>query len=136
MHPLQHPPQLLRTFQQSALLAGMTWLPPFIMHNVLPPGITGFRIESPRSGEPEPDGLPRYILFYQIPDRAVSAARADAKRAVELHPGPRVPWPERIVSGCQRIDNCSDSIRARLQLAFVNVQYLHDASLGDAQRCW
>jgi len=35
--------ELLRPFQQSALLAGMTWLPPFVMHSVLPPGIVGFR---------------------------------------------------------------------------------------------
>jgi glutathione-regulated potassium-efflux system ancillary protein KefG len=35
--------ELLRPFQQSALLAGMTWLPPFVMHSVLPPGIAGFR---------------------------------------------------------------------------------------------
>lgn len=35
--------ELLRPFQQSALLAGMTWLPPFVMHSVLPPGIVGVR---------------------------------------------------------------------------------------------
>ena len=34
--------ELLRPFQQSALLAGMTLLPPFVMHSVLPPGIAGF----------------------------------------------------------------------------------------------
>lgn len=34
--------ELLRPFQQTAFLAGMTWLPPFVMHSVLPPGITGF----------------------------------------------------------------------------------------------
>lgn len=35
--------ELLRPFQQTALLAGMTWLPPLVMHSVLPPGISGFR---------------------------------------------------------------------------------------------
>ena len=35
--------ELLRPFQQTAYLAGMTWLPPFVMHSVLPPGIAGFR---------------------------------------------------------------------------------------------
>ena len=35
--------ELLRPFQHTAFLAGMTWLPPFVMHSVLPPGIGGFR---------------------------------------------------------------------------------------------
>lgn len=35
--------ELLRPFQQTAFLAGMIWLPPLVMHSVLPPGITGFR---------------------------------------------------------------------------------------------
>lgn len=34
--------ELLRPFQQTAFLAGMTWLPPLVMHGVLPPGIAGF----------------------------------------------------------------------------------------------
>lgn len=34
--------ELLRPFQQTAYLAGMTWLPPLVMHSVLPPGISGF----------------------------------------------------------------------------------------------
>lgn len=93
-------------------------------------------IEPPRAGEPELDRLPRNVLHYDIPDRAVSAARADAKRAVELHLGPREPWPERIVSGCQRIDERADPIRARLQFALVNIQYPRDTSLADAQPCF
>lgn len=35
--------ELLRPFQQTAFLAGMTWLPPLVMHSVLPPGFSGFR---------------------------------------------------------------------------------------------
>ncbi|MBF0425971.1 MAG: NAD(P)H-dependent oxidoreductase [Magnetococcales bacterium] len=35
--------ELLRPFQQTANLCGMSWLPPFVVHGVLPPGIEGFR---------------------------------------------------------------------------------------------
>lgn len=35
--------ELLRPFQQTAFLAGMTWLPPLVMHSVLPLGVSGFR---------------------------------------------------------------------------------------------
>ncbi|CAK8715160.1 Glutathione-regulated potassium-efflux system ancillary protein KefG [Candidatus Electronema halotolerans] len=35
--------ELLRPFQQTANLCGMTWLPPFVIHSVLPPGIAGFK---------------------------------------------------------------------------------------------
>jgi glutathione-regulated potassium-efflux system ancillary protein KefG len=34
--------ELLRPFQQTANLCGMQWLPPFVVHSVLPPGIAGF----------------------------------------------------------------------------------------------
>ncbi len=35
--------ELLRPFQQTANLCGMTWIPPFVVHSVLPPGIEGFK---------------------------------------------------------------------------------------------
>ena len=35
--------ELLRPFQQTANLCGMRWLPPFIVHSVLPEGIGGFK---------------------------------------------------------------------------------------------
>jgi len=35
--------ELLRPFQQTANLCGMKWLPPFVVHGVLPAGIEGFR---------------------------------------------------------------------------------------------
>ncbi|MBF0419502.1 MAG: NAD(P)H-dependent oxidoreductase [Magnetococcales bacterium] len=35
--------ELLRPFQQTAFLSGMKWLPPFVVHGVLPPGIEGHR---------------------------------------------------------------------------------------------
>ena len=37
------PSELLRPFQQTAHLCGMTWLPPFVVHSVLPAGIAGFK---------------------------------------------------------------------------------------------
>jgi hypothetical protein len=100
----------------------------------LDPFVAVTAIEPLGAGEPERDGLPGDILLCEIPDWAVSAARADAQRTVELHPGPRVLWPERIVSRRQRIDKSSDAIRARLQLPFVNVEYLHGGPPDDAQR--
>lgn len=35
--------ELLRPFQQTANLCGMKWLPPLIIHSVLPSGIEGFK---------------------------------------------------------------------------------------------
>lgn len=35
--------ELLRPFQQTANLCGMKWLPPIVIHSVLPPGIEGFK---------------------------------------------------------------------------------------------
>lgn len=35
--------ELLRPFQQTANLCGMKWLPPIIVHSVLPAGIEGFK---------------------------------------------------------------------------------------------
>jgi glutathione-regulated potassium-efflux system ancillary protein KefG len=35
--------ELLRPFQQTANLSGMKWLPPFVVHSVLPVGIEGFK---------------------------------------------------------------------------------------------
>ncbi|SHO53768.1 NAD(P)H-dependent oxidoreductase [Desulfopila aestuarii] len=35
--------ELLRPFQQTANLCGMKWLPPLIVHSVLPEGIEGFK---------------------------------------------------------------------------------------------
>ncbi|MBF0420982.1 MAG: NAD(P)H-dependent oxidoreductase [Magnetococcales bacterium] len=35
--------ELLRPFQQTAFLSGMRWLPPFVVHGILPPGIEGYR---------------------------------------------------------------------------------------------
>lgn len=35
--------ELLRPFQQTATLCGMKWLPPFVVHSVLPEGIEGFK---------------------------------------------------------------------------------------------
>ncbi|MBF0542370.1 MAG: NAD(P)H-dependent oxidoreductase [Nitrospirae bacterium] len=38
--------ELLKPFQQTANLCGLKWLPPFIIHGVLPPGIVGYKIIS------------------------------------------------------------------------------------------
>jgi len=35
--------ELLRPFQQTANLCGMKWLPPIVVHSVLPEGIVGFK---------------------------------------------------------------------------------------------
>ncbi len=35
--------ELLRPFQQTANLCGMKWLPPIVVHSVLPKGIEGFK---------------------------------------------------------------------------------------------
>lgn len=35
--------ELLRPFQQTANLCGMKWLPPVVVHSVLPPGIANFK---------------------------------------------------------------------------------------------
>ena len=35
--------ELLRPFQRTAELCGMTWLPPFVVHGVLPEGIAGYK---------------------------------------------------------------------------------------------
>jgi glutathione-regulated potassium-efflux system ancillary protein KefG len=35
--------ELLRPFQQTANLSGMKWLPPFVVHSVLPSGIVGYK---------------------------------------------------------------------------------------------
>ncbi len=35
--------ELLRPFQQTANLCGMKWLPPIVVHSVLPEGIEGFK---------------------------------------------------------------------------------------------
>jgi glutathione-regulated potassium-efflux system ancillary protein KefG len=35
--------ELFRPFQQTANLCGMKWLPPFVLHSVLPAGIEGFK---------------------------------------------------------------------------------------------
>lgn len=51
-------------------------------------------IETLGAGEPERDGLPRYVFLNEGPDRAMSAARANADRAVELRAWPRALWPE------------------------------------------
>lgn len=38
--------ELLRPFQQTANLCGMTWLPPIVVYSVLPPGVKGFKSTS------------------------------------------------------------------------------------------
>jgi glutathione-regulated potassium-efflux system ancillary protein KefG len=35
--------ELLRPFQQTANLCGMKWLPPYVVHSVLPKGVAGFK---------------------------------------------------------------------------------------------
>lgn len=37
--------ELLRPFQQTATLCGLTWLPPFVVHNVLPVSMNGISDE-------------------------------------------------------------------------------------------
>lgn len=35
--------ELLRPFQQTAALCGMVWHPPFVVHSILPAGISGYK---------------------------------------------------------------------------------------------
>lgn len=86
-------------------------------------------VESGRSREMEPNELPTGVRFYEVPDRAVTAACTGAKRSVEFHPRPRLRRPERVIWRGERVDQRSDSTRARFQFPFVNIKYLHRGSI-------
>ena len=58
--------ELLRPFQQTANLCGMKWLPPIVLHSVLPPGVSGFKSISDEEIEKHAEEFRAFLESYEL----------------------------------------------------------------------
>jgi len=61
--------ELLRPFQQTANLCGMKWLPPIVVHSVLPPGIAGFKSISDEDLRQQAEEYRGFLESYTLNDK-------------------------------------------------------------------
>jgi hypothetical protein len=81
--------------------------------------------ESVRLGESKTNATSRLIGLYDVPYRAMPANCTDAKWAVETHRGPAVVRPQKIIPRRKTVDEDSDFLQGRVELALMNIDHTH-----------